>query len=110
MEAPVAEPARCKPVGRGGGDGPPERRRGAEPDIVEQDQKDIRCTGRRPERRQGRKRCVGVLGVVGDGPDMREVRNGQDGAWHGIAPLDSRTCVIGHSGVYSSLGSGMVDR
>lgn len=58
----------------------------------------------------GRERCVGVLGVVGDGPDMREVRNGQDVARRGIAPLDSRTCVIGHSSVYSSLGSGTVER
>ena len=75
FQAARREPLRRRRVAR-----PPEGARRAEAHVVEQDDEDVRRALRRPQRLDGRKLGVRVLGIVGRQPHVLRVRDGENGS------------------------------
>ena len=78
VEPGVAQPALGEPLEVRRAGRAAERRRRAEPRIIEQDHQHVRRARRRPQRHDRRKRRVRILRVVGRQPDMLRIRDRQD--------------------------------
>ncbi len=77
VEAVVLEARRRQALGVGRIDRAAERARGAEADIIDQDDEDVGSPLRGPQRLDRRERGVRVLRVIGREPDGRDVGNRQ---------------------------------
>ena len=78
MESVVLQAVGRQAFGGGGVARSAERARGAEADIVEENDQDVRRAHRRAQRHDRRVLRIGILGVVGRQPDMLRVRDRQD--------------------------------
>jgi hypothetical protein len=77
MKARVSEPVRRKPLGGRHRDRPAEGARGAEADVVEQHDQDVRGTQRRSQRLDRRELGLGVPRVVREHALVRTIRDRQ---------------------------------
>ena len=93
MEAVVPQTSCRKAFGNRSACGPTERAGCSEPDVVEEDDQDVRRAFRWNQRFDRRKRRVGVLRVVGDQSGGGLVRDRQD---------RSMSCVFGHQALLPS--------
>jgi hypothetical protein len=77
VKARVRESLSCQPLGGRGVARPPERAGSPEPDVVEQNDKHVGRTGRRPQRLDGVVRRPRVFSVLVDRPVVRLIGDGQ---------------------------------